>query len=241
MKTVQRFAFLTTIAITTAGISSLDASLAQAAIITGTVSGTLDYASGAFNQGDVFTAEYSYDDAAIVSYDLSELDLRNVGFDVPLSSLKVTVGLSYSHIFDFSDPASSFGQFLFQDFALLPPTYSPSFSSKIAGVEAHDGFGTADSNRFSAYRSRDQFGGTPSLSHSVEAGYGSVDANTGFFTSKGFGSARSDGLTGSDDVIFRPDLTETAVSTPELLPTPALLTGLLGFSLSIWRKRKAEV
>jgi hypothetical protein len=234
MKTVQRFSFVTAIAITTSGISILDTSLAQAAIVTGTISGTWDYASGSFNLGDIFTAEYSYDAAAVVPYDLSDLDpagdVRNVGFTVPLSGLKVTVGSFYSHIFDFSDPASSFGEFIFQDFALLPPTYSPSFSSKTAGVEAYDGFGKADSNRFSAYRAREQYGGIPFsfLSHSVEAGYGSVDPTTGFYTSQGFGS------THSNDVTFSPDLTATAV------PTPALLPGLLGFGLSIWRKRKAE-
>lgn len=220
MKTVQRFVFLTAIAVTTTGISLLNTSSAQADTVTGNISGTWDYASGLFSSGDVFTADYSYDDAAIVPYDLSDLEVRNVGFNVPLSSLKVTVGSSYSHIFDFSDPASSFGEFIFQDFALLPPL--PPYSSKIAGIEAHDGFDKADSNYFSAYRAREQFGGIPySFSNSVEANYGSVDPNTGVFTSQGFGSTRSD----SDNVTFSPDLTATAV------PEPSSLLGLMGLGV----------
>jgi hypothetical protein len=238
MKTVQRFSFgiAFAIAANTAGISILNTSSVQAAIVTGTITGTWDYyVSGSFNLGDVFTAEYSYDDAAIVPYDLSNIDpsdpdVRNVGFNVPLSSLKVTVGSSYSHIFNFSDPSSSFSELVFQDFALLPPTHIPSFSSKIVGVVAHDGFGKADFNRFSAARYRDQEDGIPyPLFHSVDAGYASVDPSTGIYTSRGYGSSR-----GYNDVTFSPDLTATAV------PTPALLPGLMGLGIGVLRKRRAE-
>ncbi len=216
MKIVQRFTFLTAIAVTTAGISLLNTSSAQADTVTGIISGTWDDdASGSFSLGDVFTAEYSYNDAAIMPYDLSDLEVRNVGFNVPLSSLKVTVGSSYSHIFDFSDPASSSGEFIFQDFALLPPL--PPYSSKIAGIEAQD-----NSNRFSATRAREQYDGIPySFFNSVEAGYGSVDPNTGVYTSQGFGSARSS----SNNVTFSPDLTATAV------PEPSSLLGLMGLGV----------
>lgn len=215
MKIVKRFVFLTAITTTTAGISLLNTSSAQAATVNGTISGTWDYASGSFRSGDAFTADYSYDDDAIVPYDLSDLEVRNVGFNVPLSSLKVTVGSSYSHIFDFSDLASSFGEFIFQDFALLPPF--PPYSSKIAGIEANDG-----SNSFSAYRYRDQYDGIPFFFfNSVEMNYGSVDPNTGVYTNQGFGSTRSD----SNNVTFSPDLTATAV------PEPSSLPGLMGLGV----------
>ena len=236
MKTIQRLTFVVAIATTTAATSIFNTSLAQAAIVTGTITGTWDeYASGSFNLGDAFTAEFSYDDAAIIPYDLShidpsDLDVRNVGFNVPLSSLKVTVGSSYSHTFDFSDPSSSFGEFFFQDFALLPPTYIPSYSSKIVGANASDGFGKANSNNFSAARAREQVGENPFsvLSHSVQAQYGGVDPNTGLYTSRGFGSTHSNGVT------FSPDPTAAAV------PTPALLPGLLSLGVGVLRKRRAE-
>ena len=53
MKTIQRLAFVAAIATTTAATSIFNTSLAQAAIVTGTITGTWDeYASGSFNLGD---------------------------------------------------------------------------------------------------------------------------------------------------------------------------------------------
>lgn len=212
--------FLTAIAVTTAGISLLNTSSAQAAPVTGTITGTWDeYVSGSFSLGDVFTAEYSYDDAAIVPYDLSDLEVRDVGFNVPLSSLKVTVGSSYSHIFDFSDPASSSGEFGFQDFTILSRTNDPSTNFKTAGLDASDGFDKADSNSFSAARRRAQHLEIPfSFPNSAQADYGSVDPNTGVYTSQGHGYTSSD----SNDITFSPDPIATAV------PEPSSLSGLMG-------------
>ena len=48
------------------------APFAQAAIVTGTISGTWNAsAQGDFNLGESFTANYSYDDTAVVPFDYS--------------------------------------------------------------------------------------------------------------------------------------------------------------------------
>ena len=196
------------------------APFAQAAIVTGTISGTWnDYASGDLNLNAPFTADYSYDDTAISPYNFSitDFDFSVTGFDVVLSSLKVTSG-SYEHTFNFT-PGVGSGTFYFEDFALTPPTHTP-YNHRFARVSASDTIGSKYSD-FHASRQPGQANGTPFLYEFAQAS--TYDNSTG--TSRY-------AYTGSN-VNFSPD--PTAVTA---VPTPALLPGLAAFGLGVWRKRK---
>ncbi|MGB5974382.1 MAG: hypothetical protein WBG38_13745, partial [Nodosilinea sp.] len=57
------------VAIATLGTAA--APSAQAAIISGQVSGNWEYAYGGFNTGDAFTADYTYDSDSITTTDYS--------------------------------------------------------------------------------------------------------------------------------------------------------------------------
>ena len=192
------------------------APFAQAAIVTGTISGTWnDYASGDLNLNAPFTADYSYDDTAISPYNFSITDFSVTGFDVVLSSLKVTSG-SYDHTFDFT-PGVGGGGFRFRDFAQTPPTYTP-YSGRFAEVVAWDSIGS-EYNEFGAYRTLGQNNGTPSLDEYARTSTYNNSSNTYDRHAATY-----------SNVNFSPD--------PTAVPTPALLPGLAAFGLGVWRKRK---
>ena len=195
------------------------APFAQAAIVKGTINGTWnDYAEGALNLGDSFTATYSYDDTAVVPYDYSGTtgsDVSHTGFNVGLSSLRVISG-SYDHTFDFLTPGAGSGSFHFQDYALTPP-HTP-YSQRVAQVYATDTIGS-EYNSFHASRQPGQNNGIPFLYEFAEAS--TYDNSTDTYDR--YAATYS-------NVNFSPD--------PTAVPTPALLPGLAAFGLGVWRKRK---
>ena len=197
------------------------APFAQAAIVTGTISGTWDYAAyGGFNLGDSFSAEYSYDDTTIslpphLNYSYPSFS-SSTYLSAALSSLRVTSG-SYDHTFDFLTPGAGSGTFYFQEYAQNAPYYTP-YSSRRVVVNAIDW--SSGFTSFSAERISGQDNGIPFLTEYASAGNG----NSSFYTS----------LAGTySNVNFSP--TSTAVTA---VPTPALLPGLVAVGLGVWRKRK---
>lgn len=191
------------------------APFAQAAIVKGTITGTWnDYAQGDLNLGESFTADYSYDDTAIVPFNNSSTDYSDTGFNVGLSSLRVISG-SYDHTFDLTPGPLNAGSFYFRDYAKTAPTYTP-YSYRLTGLYAADN--GLEYNNFSAARQSSQYDGTPSLYEFAQA----------YTLDRYYGGAYKRYAHTYSNVNFSP----TAV------PTPALLPGLAAFGLGVWRKRK---
>ncbi len=217
IKTVLAFA-VSAAAIT---LATLSATSAQAAIVTGSVTGTWnDQAYGAFTLGDIFTATYSYDDTTISPSNDSDVDYVETRFTTSLLSLIVNSG-SYSHTFDFTN---GFSEFAFKSYALKAPTHTPASEKKVSvfGVER---VGSVE-QYFSASRASGLYDGVPTLSEGASAGVFNPDINpdTDHFYSY---------ATTSSNVKFSPD--------PTAVPTPALLPSLVGLGIGVLRKKRAAV
>jgi hypothetical protein len=188
---------------------------AEAAIITGSVTGIWDTQYGPrdyLTLGDTFTATYSYDDTA----------LKPWGYSVPgitryygsLLSLVVTSG-NYSHTFDFSN---GIGQVQFENITGL--TYYGYGSSRNFIVFGSDS-GPMGYNAFHAFKYTNK--------------HDSGIAFSFWLVQLGINNAQGDNIgyvEAVDNVNFTPD--------PTAVPTPALLPGLIGLGLGVIRKRKAE-
>ena len=158
-------AVFATVATTVAALCTLGANSAQAAIITGSISGAWvngggfdAYTQGPINLGDPFTVTYSYDDTIFRNqHSGSATDYHLSTYTSPLLSLALTSG-TYSHSFDFANGGS--GSLYFQDYALAAPTYTP-YSSLFIQLDAFDPTATGN-NVFTANRNRGQNNGVPS-------------------------------------------------------------------------------
>ena len=199
------------------------APFAQAAIVKGTISGTWNTYN--INMGDSFTADYSYDDTAVVPFDYSYTDYRYAGFSAALSSLRVISG-SYDHTFNFTSGVGS-GTFTFKDRAYTAPTYSP-LGYREASVSAWDNI-RSETNQFSALQRAGQSNGTP-FSTKIASAY-ALDRNANAYSN--YGQAYPSYGFPEPNVNFSPDPTVVTA-----VPTPALLPGLVAFGLGVWRKRK---
>ncbi|MDX2241194.1 MAG: PTPA-CTERM sorting domain-containing protein [Leptolyngbyaceae cyanobacterium bins.302] len=202
-------------------VGTLSSGSAQAAIVTGTVTGTwdYDYVLGNVTVGDTFKATYTYDDAALTPYSYSDPGYYEyTGWTGSLLSLIVESG-TYSHTFDF---ASGGSYIQFEDFDGDPGYYYSDY--RHFSVYGGDYDSTTEvSNNFYAYkRVGKYFNGTPFESlYASLYGYDYVNgsATNGVYTYK---------------ANFTPDPTAVPV------PTPALLPGLIGMGVAALRKRKAE-
>ncbi len=150
----------------------------------------------------------------------SSQDQQHVGFSSSLLSLSINSG-SFSHTFDFTQ-GLTYGYVYFQDYALSPPTYTPS-SSKFWQVAAVGYSDTSYSiyNYFNAHKQRGASDGSPFDASYAYASQSDYNNNYAFY-----GVANS-------NVTFNPD--------PTAIPTPALVPGLIGLGLATIRKRKAAL
>ncbi|MBD2034679.1 PTPA-CTERM sorting domain-containing protein [Leptolyngbya sp. FACHB-321] len=201
------------------GILSCDPT--QAAIVKGSVTGTWDYSyvqGTNVSIGDSYTATYSYDDALLTPYSASiPGGVRYSGLYGSLMSLVVNSG-SYSHTFDFSNGR---GEVRFEDYIRDPDFYNASYTSKFFGVFGLDN--TAQGyNFFRAYNQSEEFGSLPGILFNSEYARLNTRNNQGTDTN----------LVEASNARFR--------SGSTAVPTPALLPGLIGLSISVLRKRKAQ-
>jgi hypothetical protein len=202
-------------------INILDSTTAQAAIISGQVTGTWQYdydGAGGFNVGDAFTAEYTYDSDNVTTYDYSDPTYwsRYLVSSVPLLSLVLNSG-TVSQIFDFNTVGSKYLQW--HDIQ-AQPTYYGQYGYKQTYLYAED-YSLPDYNYFNAYSLLGQYSDGSPWSGSYALAY-SYDTNTGTYSAYGYTY---------DRVTF-------STSSPTAVPTPALLPGLLGLGISVVRRRK---
>jgi len=202
-------------------VGTLGSGSAQAMIVTGSVTGTWDgsFGQGAnVNVGDTFTADYSYDDATLKPYNVSNPGYYQYSeYYGSLLSLIVNSG-SYSHTFDL---ANGYGFVSFADFA-YDPSYVP-YSYKTFSVQGYD-YTSPGFNFFDSYTQKVDDHGTPSKYQSAR-----------LYTYDNQVENYPNGVYAFSNVKFTPDPTATAV------PTPALLPGLIGLGIGVLRKRKGNV
>lgn len=216
-------------------VSALSSNVAQAATVTGTISGTwVDgngfsaYAQGLINLDDPFTATYSYDDTVFSSQSSnSGPDYYQSSYTSPLLSLEFTSG-AYSHTFDFTNGGA--GSLYFVEQAYAPPTYGTAVSQLFMQVDANDPTAPGQ-NSFTANRVRQQTNGV--LSGGSYVGFYSRDPITDTYPAYAYTYS---------DANFSDDLTAKALPTipATAVPTPALLPGLIGMGIAAFRKRKQE-
>jgi len=199
-------------------VGALSSNVAQASIITGSVTGTWDsnFGQGAnANVGDAFTANYSYDDAALTPFSGSAPgQYQASGYHGSLLSLMVNSG-SYNHNFDLPNGSSTVS---FENFTGLPGSF-PSFN--YFNVSAFDYSAPGYNNFFTYTVVGENADGTP-LNERFAKLYTQEEENLGY----------PNGVYTYNNVKFTPDPTATAV------PTPALLPGLIGMGVAAYRKRK---
>jgi hypothetical protein len=228
MRTVQRLAFLVAIATTTVSIGLLNSSAVQAAIVSGTVTGTWNIGQPGMgvNLGDSFSAAYSYDDTAIIPLDNSQPGLyQQSGFEIDLLSFQVTTG-SFSYTYD--PNANLLTNYAKIFFSTLTRDPSGSWLYSAKSISLNTGYSdSSGSVFFSAYKSMGlNYSGTPFVDDGVPFSI----TNAGLTTINSMGQYTTSVI--SQDTALNPDPTATPI------PTPALLPGLLGLGASIWRKRK---
>lgn len=202
-------------------VSALVSTPAQAAIISGQVTGTWDYdydGVGGFNVGDTFTADYTFDSSSVTTTDYSDPTQYSRYFysSVPLLSLVLNSG-SISHSFDWS--TGGYGVLVWDDLQSNPAYYGQ-YRYISTSLQAYD-FSAPGYNYFSAYSQVGRYSdGSPFAAFSAQA-Y-SYDYSTGTYP--------TNGLTDSQVNFSTP--------APTAIPTPALLPGLVGFGVGVLRKRK---
>lgn len=209
---------LSVAAIATLGI--LTAPAAQAAIISGQVSGTWDYTFAGFNVGDAFTADYTYDSDSITINDYSDgyyYD-RYLASSAPLLSLVLNSG-AITYVFNLDNVYVS-GAISWFDVKYNPDDYVGDYEFKQTYIDA-SGYSDPSYNLYEAflgYTTTSQSYGTPySDSYASAYQYDSASGNYPFY-----GSANSG----------------VSISDTTAVPTPALLPGLIGMGVGVLRRRK---
>jgi hypothetical protein len=203
---------------------------AQAATVTGSVSGIWEYDWVEWIPlGDAFTATYTYNTDDITRTDYSNWSgyTRYLQDSVPLLSLVLSSD-TFSHEFDFNTVHSIYGYTAYGYLQWWDYQYADSqYEAKGTQLYAAD-FSGALANSFSAYeRASKYWDGTP-WSDSYASAYSSHDSITGTYLKYPYTNS---GATFSDPHTF---------PSPATVPTPALLPGLIGMGLGAVRKRKAN-
>jgi hypothetical protein len=211
-----------------AAIGTVSANSAQAAIITGQVSGIWGFEEdgpGGYQVGDPFTALYEYDDASIVTTNTTTNEViigpsgtRSTTLTkqeslVPLLSLIVNSG-SVSQVLDVT-PFTSVNYLLWYSSVLTGQDFDSSpLSEVIQRTDINVGnFGGSSSTQFFANRE--------------------IRTSNGTTSDSSFALAQS-----TDPLLFARTDRPITFST---VPTPALLPGLMGLGLGALRKRKAKL
>jgi hypothetical protein len=217
----------------TVTIGAVCSTTAQAAIVTGSVSGVWEYdwygSSGWWIPiGDAFTATYTYNTDDITRTDYSNWSgyTRYFQDSVPLLSLVLSSD-TFSHEFDFNTVSSIYGYGAYSYLQWWDYQYADSqYETKGTQLYAAD-FPGSLANYFYAYEQAGKYwDGTPWSSSSASAS--SYDYITGTLLKYPYTYS---GVTFSDPHTFPP---------PATVPTPALLPGLIGMGMAAVRKRKAN-
>ncbi len=200
----------------TVTISAVCSTAAQAATVTGRISGVWEDALGGANGlevGTSFTADYTYDDSSLVTTDVAgSLYTRYLVTSAPLLSLMVNSG-AFSQTFNTGT------------FELLDIKGGPSGSEYISkGFQflASDSLRTI---RFSANKSA-----------------GQVNSNTPFnFTAARFDIDNNNSPFDGSPIFASTNAFTNGLNPPATpVPTPALLPGLVGLGMAALRKRKEK-
>ncbi|PZV08680.1 MAG: hypothetical protein DCF32_04195 [Leptolyngbya sp.] len=200
-------------AIATLGI--LTAPAAQAAIISGQVSGTWNsYVEGGFfNISDAFTADYTYDSNSITTYDSSNANYSRYLYSVaPLLSLVFKSG-AITDVFPLD-----IGSIEWYDVQANPDTGS-SYALKQINITA-EYYDALEGRFFSVASTGQNPDGSP-------------------FSSS---FARVSQIDGSsiETLYFGEAYSGVSIADTTAVPTPALLPGLIGMGVAALRKRKGE-
>ncbi|WNZ23309.1 PTPA-CTERM sorting domain-containing protein [Leptolyngbya sp. NK1-12] len=203
-------------------ISAVCTTTAQAAIVTGRISGVWEDASGGVNGlavGTEFTADYTYDDGSLVTTDVAGgIYTKYLVTSAPLLSLMVNSG-AFSHTFDLSGFGNSF--------SLLDIQGGPAGSEYVRtgfSLYASEGSGQVY-NIFSANKSVGQWdNNTPFDGTSARF---AIDNNDNPFDGSPIFASTNAFMNG-------PNPPATAV------PTPALLPSLVGLGMAALRRRKEK-
>jgi hypothetical protein len=193
-----------------ATIGPMSPKFAQAAIVSGNVTGTWD--SGVardVNIGDSFTINYSYDDNIFTSFS-STIPGRYESsiFNWPLISLAITSG-SYSHIFDLTtNTFSNAVRLEMETFIADPPGGGRPYSNKLFSVSGGDRSASIGDNVLRTERSTRSYGDVASLPVDV-ASLRSYDFNRMSVVNAAV----------ANNLQFNPDPTATSVPTPAMLPS----------------------
>jgi hypothetical protein len=210
----------------TATVSAFSPS-AQAAIITGTITGTWDSAFGEFTAGDPFTVTYTYDDTSIV----------NSYGSFSLLSFILSSG-SYTDVFNlnpYTPGTLGYGSgsvFLSDTLFGIDANYTASLPSGPTSSQTY----------FRGSRQRSQLSnGDPAVRDQIETYKyrfdGAAGGPFGFTDNLKFSPELGRYFLSQSTVEFSPDPTAPATA----VPAPAVLPGwLLVLGLGVLGKRKAE-
>jgi hypothetical protein len=209
------------IAAIAATATMLHSTTAEAAIVSGRVSGVWQYSySPGASLNQPFTADYTFDTDSITEIDYSSPGQYNYPFRRASLLSLVLNSSSFNHTFDFSPNVGSgvIDWVRFQ--STSPDSGYGQLDYEYVEISAYDVLANVY-NRFYAYNySGVEFYGAP-FSNSYARGY-SYDYNPGNVLG-GYG----------DNASF-----SGATPAPNAIPTPALLPGLIGMGVSVLRKHK---
>jgi hypothetical protein len=229
-----------------ATIGAISPKSAQAAIISGEVSGIWTFENdgpGGYQVGDPFTALYTYDEADLVtqinntnnvnstfsstSNSISSFSAQSKITSAKLLSLIVNSG-SVQQVFSltpsFSLPSISWSEF--QDEGKENDVVVRSVSTKGTSISTGNSYEGSVTQSFQAYRGILQENG-------ISSDYSSAVANA-----QDFGSIFTNGGDPSAYLLYGSTNQPVTFSSTNV-PTPALLPGLIGLGLGALRKRKA--
>jgi hypothetical protein len=203
----------------TVSLGIIPALPAQAATITGMISGTWNsYVEGNVKLNDPFMATYTYDDTQVVTQDLSNTDYTFIYRSVNLTSLKLVAG-SLSHIFDVSTP--NLARLYWTELAYYAPNIPG--TSKFFSLVVQD-YTEPGQYRFSAERQISDLPPEYTFPRDLTVNASRIDPIT---------SESSRGVTLYSGVTFNPEFPPT----PPSVPTPALLPGLIALGAALRRQK----
>jgi hypothetical protein len=209
----------------TIAISTVQANASQAAIVGGQFTGiwTSNFTkTGGLNIGDTFTADYTYDDSQIFYTTPSSTDY-SLKANVNLLSLIVSSSGTTFQNFNFNNTSASgtiYGRY-------LKDSVTGMLSDQISVEITASDFVYPTTNYFSAFSTTSSINGVNSTRSYAGAYFTDFRSGqqSGAFASA-FGAGR------------RPITFSGAFPDPALVPTPALLPGLIGMGLGMLRKRR---
>jgi hypothetical protein len=221
----------------TIAISTVQANASQAAIVGGRVTGTWTNnftQTGGLNIGDMFTANYTYDDSQVVTTSRTPYGIPEFESQTNLLSLEVVSGGNIFHNFDFTSAIGTISSSTYHPYSgalyeyrrIL--AYNPSITKPAYTFDLNTSLSPVS------------YYGTRSLSENARAYFvvpNSPGLQRGAFLSSFAGGVASSAYgVESSNIKFSGAFLPTPTSAT--VPTPALLPGLIGMGIGLLRKRR---